>query len=83
MSSANYIMIGETGAYVMIQDIGPWDQYKTVTNAAEEVVTELTKMLKGRNLYYVDTDDRCDQLVHDGKGKFLGFKSGGPTEDGL
>jgi len=81
MSDANYTMIAETGDYVIIQDVGPWDKHKTVTNDADAVVAELTKMLDGRKLYYFDSNDACDQLAHDGKGHFLRFEFGGPFHD--
>ena len=38
---ANYQIVETTDDYVLIEDIGPWDQYMSVTNAAESVVEEL------------------------------------------
>lgn len=76
-SGANYDIITDAPDYLLIQDIGPWDQYKTITNTAETVVEELADKLGDRKLYYVDSEGITDQLlVLDGK--FNGFKFGGP-----
>lgn len=75
--SANYRLVNETDEFILIEDIGPHDQYKTITNAAEWVVEQLVPRLKGRKLYYIDSDHQTDQLlIHDGK--FSGFARGGP-----
>jgi len=68
----NYMIIDETDEFLLIQDIGQWNIYKTVTNAAEIVVKELATQLNGRRLEYIDSDGRRDQLlVKDGA--FAGF----------
>jgi len=78
--AANYSVTNETDDFIQLLDIGPHDQYKTVTNAAEWVVEQMVPRLKGRKLYYEDSQGDIDQLlIHDGK--FAGFISGGP-EDG-
>jgi hypothetical protein len=65
-------IVESTPDYVLIRDVGPWDQYLTVTNGAEEVVAELAPMLNGRRLEYYDSEGARDQLlVKDGK--FAGF----------
>lgn len=38
-NKANYSILEDTPEFVLIKDIGPWDNFKTVTNAAEEVGT--------------------------------------------
>ncbi|MDE3097557.1 MAG: hypothetical protein KGK07_16345 [Chloroflexota bacterium] len=51
----------------------------TITNAAEEVVADLHHALGLRaseRVFYVDTDGRVDELLHDGVGKFTGFAFG-------
>jgi len=69
---ANYRIIDETDEYVLIQDLGPWDVYLTVTNDAENVVKELSKIIGNKRLEYIDSDgDRDQLLVKDGK--FAGF----------
>ena len=68
----NYEIIEQTSEYVLIEDLGPWDQHLTITNGAEQVVEELAPILNGRRLEYIDSDGRRDQLlVKDGK--FAGF----------
>ncbi len=78
MSKANYKIWRETETYVLIRDMGPWDRYPSITNAAEEVVKELAPMLRDRELYYIDSDGTTDRLLTMG-GEFAGFKSGGPN----
>lgn len=74
---ANYCLADETDRFIVLRDVGPHDRYKTITNAAEWVVAQLVNRLKGRRLYYIDTDGNTDELViHDGK--FAGFATGGP-----
>ena len=73
----NYRIENENEDYIVLRDLGPHDQYQTITNAAEWVVAQLANRLKGRALYYIDTEDCIDQLlVHDGR--FAGFAHGGP-----
>lgn len=66
--------------HMIVRDIGPWDVYPTITNAAEVLVKHLHDHhnLGVRELFYYDTEGQLDQLVHDGNGNFLTFKSGGP-----
>lgn len=47
---------------------------RSVTNAAENVVTWLLSMYPGRRFIYRDTMGQWDELAHDGK-SFTGFKS--------
>ncbi len=67
-----YEIFEETEDFVLIRDLGPWDQHLTVSNGAEEVVEKLAPMLRGRRLEYFDSEGVRDQLlVRDGK--FAGF----------
>lgn len=75
MQLANYSIIRETQEYILIRDEGPWDLYQSVTNAAESVVAGLVDALHGRRLYYIDTEDRIDELKIE-SGKFAGFAPG-------
>lgn len=68
MRKPRFEILEERKDYVLIRDIGPWDEYPTVTNGAEEVVADLAPMLQGRRLEYYDSDGERDQLVvRDGK----------------
>ena len=76
---ANYRVREQNDDYVVLEDLGPWDTYQTITNAAEWVVRQVDNLLRGRRLYYIDSDGNIDQLlVHDGR--FAGFISGGPQQ---
>jgi len=78
-AAANYNTADETDDYITLRDIGPHDVYKTITNAAEWVVEQMVPRLKGRKLYYIDSEGQTDQLlIHDGK--FAGFAPGGPDD---
>lgn len=72
MRRANYEIVEDSSAQMIIRDLGPWDQFLTVTNAAEVVVIELSDQLKGRRLFYYDSDGALDELVVV-NGLFAGF----------
>lgn len=53
---------------LVIRDVGPWDAFPTVTNAAEAVVVELRRrgmLPTGRRLFYYDSEGVLDEIVHD------------------
>jgi len=78
VKNPNIILVQESKDYLLIRDIGPWDKYPTITNAAEETVKMLAHILRNRRLFYYDSENHCDELlVKDGK--FAGFKAGGPS----
>lgn len=69
----------ETADYILIRDLGPWDQFLSITNGAEWVVQQLAPRLGNRKLYYIDSDGETSQLlVHDGR--FAGFAPGSPEQ---
>lgn len=70
---------------ILIRDVGPWSQYPTITNDAENVVAEMIADIKyngffiqlgNRRSFYEDSEGKIDELVVR-DGKFDGFKSGG------
>ncbi len=69
---ASYRLVDSTEELVLIEDIGPHDQFPTITNDAEWVVFRLAPMLEGRRLEYIDSDGNRDQLIVK-DGKFAGF----------
>ena len=69
-----YRILKQTDDIVLIEDTCDETGARSVTNAAEDVVEDLTGMLQGRRLLYIDTMGEQDELLHDGQGKFLGFK---------
>ena len=70
---ANYDIVVDDDEQLTLKDIGPWDKYLTITNAAESVVEELLPRLGGRRLFYIDTEDDLTELVIK-NGKFSDFK---------
>ena len=81
MKGANYVIVADTAAHLVIQDVGPWDHYGTVTNAAEGVVAELYGrgvLREGKLLLYYDSDGNLDQLKH-AAGRFTGFAPAPPN----
>ena len=69
---ANFEIVEETEDCVLIRDLGPWDEFATVSDAAEEVVEALAPELRGRRLELIDSDgDRWEMFVN--TGQFAGF----------
>jgi hypothetical protein len=79
MNTVNYLIERDTPDFLVLRDLGPWDQHMTITNAAEEVVQELAPRLDGRRLYYYDSSGSLDELVVRDN-KFTDFAPGGPKE---
>lgn len=75
MTKANFDILEANEERVVLRDLGPWDRYLTITNAAEEVVEELVKRgkLNGRRLLYYDSEGELTELVVE-DGKFAGYK---------
>lgn len=69
---------------LIIRDLGPWDQYPTITNSAKELVTHLANhnaLPPGRQLLYYDSDGNVDEICHDGNGNFTGFRFITPQQE--
>lgn len=75
MSRANYRVVSDTPTYLILEDLGPWNKYMTITNAAEEVVKEMLPQLGTRRLYYNDSEGELTELIITG-GAFAGFAPG-------
>lgn len=58
MRSANWKVVSDTNKTFIIQDVGPWTNYPTITNDAEEVVRQIAPGLRGRRLFYFDSEGR-------------------------
>jgi hypothetical protein len=78
MKMPNFVVVHDTSSYVLVKDLGPWDEYPTITNAAEEVVEAMVDNgLGDRRLFYIDSEGEQDELkVKDDK--FAGFAPGFP-----
>jgi hypothetical protein len=71
------ILIGTLEAFdgarfLVIRDLGPWDQYLTITNDAVHVVEVMAPYLEGRRLAYFDSGGDLAELVLD-RGRMAGF----------
>lgn len=69
---ANYEVIEISTRRIVLADIGPWDEYKTITNDAESVVSNFAGTIGNRRIFYYDSDGELTELlVKDGR--FAGF----------
>lgn len=64
--------------FVLISDNTNEEGTVSITNDAENVIKWLNgqRILKGKRLFYIDTEGRVDELIHDGVGNFIDFRSG-------
>lgn len=72
---ARFHVVRVTAEAVTIHDDGPWDRHPTVTNDADNVVRALADALRGRRLFYYDSDGRLDEILVR-NGAFAGFAPG-------
>lgn len=74
----SYTVVDRSEAVIWIADNSGWGgNFRSITNAAEEVVEEVYRLFGDRRIMYRDTEGRWDELVHEGS-RFIGFKPGGP-----
>ena len=71
---ANYVVRAKTEERIVLEDVGPWDRYMTITNAAESVVAEVERDygIGSRRLFYYDSDGEMTELLVK-NGQFAGF----------
>ena len=73
----NFNIVVDSLLYVVLEDIGPWDKFLTITNGAEKVVAKMYLAGLGeRRLFYYDSEGDLTELKHDNWGKFIGFGFG-------
>jgi hypothetical protein len=76
-NKANYRVVLSIQDFVLLEDVGPHDEWLTVTNAADVVVRELVsqgKLQLGQRLFYVDSMNQMDEIefnVVDGFQRFV------------
>ena len=73
---ANYETVEVTPARIVLRDLGPWDKYMTITNAAESVIEELSRshlLVGDRRVFYYDSEGTLDELLVKDE-QFAGFK---------
>lgn len=77
MRTASFEIVEQTAQAVTLRDLGPWDKYPTITNAAEEVVADLSRkgvIKEGQRLLYYDSENELTELLHK-ESKFVGFRA--------
>ena len=79
-NQANFDVVEQNDrkGYVVIKDLGPWDQFMTVTNAAEWVVEKLFVdgiLKQGERLFYWDSEGTLDEIIIVDN-QFAGFRPG-------
>ncbi len=81
---SNFDLVFNTPECVLIRDNANITITMTVTNDAENVVKFLKEnaiLFHDTKLYSICTDGTIDELLHDGNGKFTGFKFAFADED--
>lgn len=75
---ANYEIVHEESndQRLVIRDLGPWNEFLTITNSVEAVVSQLRSpgILRDRRLMYYDSRGRLDEIVLNAYGRVLGFR---------
>lgn len=82
--AANFeVVVSEsTPDFVVLNDLGPHHAYKTITNAAEEVVARcfaMSLLQPGQRLFYYDSEGELAEILID-QGRFAGFRPLAPGE---
>ncbi len=81
-SKANYRVVLNIKDFVLLEDVGPHDEWMTVTNAVEGVVKELLsqgKLQWGQRLFYIDSMNALDEIEFNVVNGFQRFKP--PKQD--
>lgn len=73
MRLPNYEVLSDTPDCLLLRDVGPWDEFPTITNAAEELVEHLKPLRPGQRLEYIDSEGNCDEILIE-NGRFVGFR---------
>lgn len=60
---ARFYVECDTCESITIRDMGPWDEYPTITNDPEWVVSQLASVVGDRRLFYYDSMGELDELV--------------------
>jgi len=82
MIKTSYEIEQDKPDYVLLNDTTVRDGGRSITNGAEEVITELAEqgvLTPGKKVFYRDSDGQIDELLYKhNKGEFCfhGFKSG-------
>jgi len=68
MRLPRFIVAKSSETAIVLRDLGPWDVYPTISNAAEAVVDQLWSKLHiaDMRLFYFDSEGDLGELLHDG-----------------
>jgi hypothetical protein len=69
---AQWETVAITPEKILLRDLGPHDQFLTITNDAEHVVETLAPTIGNRRLLYYDSDNALTEIVIR-DGQFSGF----------
>lgn len=78
----NIIQANET--CIVLKDMGPWNRYMTITNAAEHVIEDMQRIfiIGNRRIFYYDSEGELTELlVKDGR--FAGFAPAKKSDIGV
>lgn len=67
----------QTGDFILIEDLGPWDDHQTITNGVEEVILQLTshgQIGQYQRLFYIDSVKDLAEIEFDMVDGFQRFK---------
>ena len=73
---SNFSIVVDTEDLIVLEDLGPWHTYQTITNDAEAVVEYLynSGLASGsKKIVYFDSEYIATELNHDGVGNFIAF----------
>lgn len=80
MQNPRYEIEEEDRGHVVIRDVGPWDQFQTVTNGVESVFRDLKTIMNGRRLFYYDSTNELCEIIIASDGEFMAFAPTGSVE---
>jgi len=58
--------------HITLRDLGPWDEYMTITNDIESVIKDLSSSIAGRRVFYYNNNEELNEVVIK-NGEFSGF----------
>ncbi len=72
---AHYEIVRTTREMILLRDLGPWDRYMTITNAAESVIEEVKYYCStiNRRIFYFDSEGELTEIKLDERGRLAGF----------
>ncbi len=63
MRRSNFEVVEITDKQIVLRDLGPWDEFMTITNNAENVVNLLRDKIGNRRLFYYDSEGELTEIL--------------------